>query len=375
MNLQAHTMNLSGTSYEIGQQLGEIAASVPPLKSLHTTGMANFDTAAVTEAIKLFEQWCPGLEAELAGFADTLGVAPEMITYYGMTSLRPRPRCSQLAISPSMSADGRPLLARSYEFNHEMEDFSLVRTDIEGKYTHLGTSVMQFGRDDGFNECGLAVTMSSCGFPVGPQPFMRAPVVKGLQFWAVVRSVLENCKDVDEALDLVKDIPIAYNINMMVMDKAGHIALVETYDGQQAVKRIDPEDEIGYLCATNHIVIPEFVHLEPKAMRHSLIRHQWITEQMSAANTVTPDLLKDILLSEFPNGLTCHFFKDFLGTTKSMVFDPCRSTIDLCWGGEAQNGWRSYDIHQLLPSDTQEIRIRFEEFDPVLAEYLPLELS
>lgn len=65
----------------------------------------------------------------------------------------------------------------------------LVRTSVTGKYTHMGTSTMSFGRDDDFNEHGLAVTMSACGFPVGAVPFLRAPKVKGLHFWAAIRAL------------------------------------------------------------------------------------------------------------------------------------------------------------------------------------------
>ena len=68
-----------------------------------------------------------------------------------------------------------PAAGRNYEFNHEAEDFALIRTNVAGRNTHMGTGVLHFGRDDGFNEHGLAVTMSSCGFPVGPIPYMRAP--------------------------------------------------------------------------------------------------------------------------------------------------------------------------------------------------------
>lgn len=53
----------------------------------------------------------------------------------------------------------------------------------------MGTSVLHFGLDDGFNEHGLVVTMSSCGLPIGPLPDMRAPKLKELQFWVVIRAI------------------------------------------------------------------------------------------------------------------------------------------------------------------------------------------
>ena len=71
------------------------------------------------------------------------------------------PGCSHISLLPSMTKDGRPKVARNYEFNDAFEDFNVIKTSIQGAYTHIGTSVLGLGRDDGFNEMGLAVTMSS----------------------------------------------------------------------------------------------------------------------------------------------------------------------------------------------------------------------
>lgn len=371
MKLQQYQRELSGTNYEIGQTLGRLTAAVPPLATTHTAGMPNFGEAEVKKAIALFSRWCPGLDEELAGFADALGTAPEKIIYYGMTSLRPRPRCTQIAVPASHTATGRPLVARNYEFSSEAEDFTLLKTSAKGRYTHLGTSVLHFGRDDGFNEHGLSVTMSSCGFPVGPMPYMRAPKIEGLQFWAVIRALLENCKTVEESLAYLEGMPIAYNLNMMLVDRSGAVALVETLDGKRAVKQL-AEGE-GPLCATNHAVLPPLAALEPQAMRHSLIRHQWIGQQLQGKTGITVEDLQAMLLSEFPNGLACRYYNDFFGTTKSMVIDPAAATIHLCWGGLAQNGWRSYNIGEPLPETAREIELQTAPFPKEMAEFVPFE--
>lgn len=373
MIIKTQTMELNGTNYEIGQKLAKLVAGIPQLKAYQTGGMKGCDETEVRKAVQLFERWCPGLNDELQGFADGLEVPLWQVVYFGMTYLRPAPRCSQIAVLPSMTESGRPLLARNYEFNQDAEDFCLVKTSVAGKYTHIGTSVLFFGRDDGFNEHGLAVTMSSCGFPVGPLPNMRPPKVTGLQFWAVIRSVLENCRDVAEALDYIKEMPIAYNINMMLVDKAGNIALVETLDGRFAVRSLDEGSDKRYLHATNHPVLPELIPFEPQAMKHSLMRYDWIERQMEKTAKITPDILKEMLLSEFPDGLCCHYYPAFFGTTKSMVINPGCGTIDLCWGGDIRNGWKQYHIERPLPVSGTEIELQFKEFPVVLGEFVPLQ--
>lgn len=373
MKIKTKTLELTGTHYEIGMELGKMATSIPILKKCHTNGFYGFGEKEVKKAEKLFLKWCPGLVEELHGFADTLQVPVTQIFFYGMTYLKPN--CSQIALLPAMTKDSRPLVARNYEFSHEAEDFILMRTNIPGKYTHLGTSVLLFGRDDGFNECGLAVTMSSCGFPVGAVEYMRKPKVIGLQFWAVVRTILENCQDVKSALDFVKEMPIAYNLNMIFTDKSGRIALFETLDGKKVSKEISQEESELYLFATNHPVLPELIAKEPKAMRHSIERYQWIEKILKGRKNITKEDLKKMLLSKYPNGLCCHYFKDFFGTTKSMIIDPSYGTIDLCWGGRIENGWNRYPIQKPLKNEEKEIEIIMESFCPEMGEYLSLEIE
>lgn len=370
LTIQTHAAELAGTSYEIGYQLGKLTTEIPSLRATHTAGMEGFGSKQVEEAAKLFDRWCPGLTEELCGFADALEIKPERVFFYGMTYLRPR--CSHIALLPSLTVERKPLLARNYEFSHEAEDFCLIKTSATGKYTHMGTSVLHFGRDDGFNEHGLAITISSCGFPVGALPYMRTPKLKGLQFWAVIRALLENCKDVTEALKYLEGMPIAYNLNMILMDKAGNATLVETLDGRTAAKRIGPDSAEQMLYATNHAVLPELKSVEPQVMVHSARRCEYIKDQLADQGSVTKELLKEMLLAKYPDGLCCHYFEEFFGTTKSMVISPLDGTIDLCWGGRVENGWCTYDIARPLANETKGMQINLEKAASGTYDWQPL---
>lgn len=146
------------------------------------------------------------------------------------------PNCSQIAVCFSITKEKKPLLARNFEFSDEIEDFTLIKTSVTGKYTHMGTSILAAGRDDGINEYGLAVTMTSCGMPVVDLPYMKTPCIEGLQYWIVVRALLENCRNVQEALSYIKDMPIAFHMNMIIFDKEEHAALIQTYAGMKAIR-------------------------------------------------------------------------------------------------------------------------------------------
>lgn len=370
LTISVHTLDLKGTSYEIGYKLGNIISENTAHKIAYTRKLEGFGLTEYKDAVKLFDEWCPGISEEIVGFADALKVNTEQIAYYAMTYLLPR--CSQIALLPNMTAQNKPLLARNYEFNHQIEDFVLVRTSVTGKYTHMGTSTMSFGRDDGFNEHGLAVTMSACGFPVGAVPFLRAPKVKGLHFWAAIRALLENCKNVEESLFYLKEMPIACNVNLMLLDKKGNAALFETMNGMQATKQISPASQEQFLWATNHPVLPPLVRYEPQAAIHSLRRGEWIASQLKGATAMTNEDLKEMLLSKYPNGLCSHYYEDYFGTTKSMVFSPADGIIELCWGGRAENGWQTYDLKQAIPDSTTNIQICMERADKAMFDYQSL---
>ena len=365
--IQAHTIEIKGKSYDIGYAQGMAISAIPAMKEIHTAGFKGFDSEEVKRAQSLFGRFCPGLNEELAGFADALKAAPEQIVYFAMTFLRPN--CSHMVIHPQMTENGHILLARNYEFSNEAEDFILARTSVDGKYTHIGTSVLNFGREDGFNEAGLAITMSSCGFPVGAPEYMRRPAIEGLQYWAVIRTLLENCRNIDEALDMVRDMPVAYNLNLIAADKSGSAILIETLDGRLAFHRLDPETE-RYLHATNHAVIPELAALEPAVMEHSAVRYDYIKRTLDTSGKISKAALKSMLLSNYPDGLCCRYYQEFFGTTKSMVIDPVDGIIDLCWGGSAGNGWNSYSMSDPFEEGVHPVTITNEKAAPSVFQYI-----
>ncbi len=357
ITVYAKCLELKGTSYEIGQTLGKTMAGIPALKAAMTAGQKLGEDDA-KRATDMFDRWCPGINEEISGIADALGVNPRQITFYAMTYLKPR--CSQMAALPGITANGHTLLARSYEFSHMFDDFTLTRTGVSGKYTHIGSSVIQLGREEGLNEHGLGITMSSCGFPVGANDNMRNPALKGLQFWAVIRTLLENCKDVEEALAIIKGMPIAYNINMILADAKGNSALVETLDGRVAII----QGAYDFLHATNHALHPEFKQYEKAAMKNSVQRYETIKRLLSSSKRIGPDDIKTLLLKKYPDGLCCHDYDKFFGTTKSIVMDINDGRLDICWGGLAENGWQSFSVHEPLPGGTQSVKLEQEKCGP-----------
>jgi len=94
------------------------------------------------------------------------------------------------------------------------------------------------------------------------------------------------------------------------------------------------------------------------------VRYEYIRQYLDAAENITEEDLKLILLSKYPDGLCCHFYDDFFGTTKSMAMDLNDGKITLCWGGLAGNSWRSYYVAQPLDDCIQAIELKPETPQP-----------
>ncbi|MGL5437239.1 MAG: C45 family autoproteolytic acyltransferase/hydrolase [Lachnospiraceae bacterium] len=347
---------LTGSSHEIGYQLGKKMLANPQFLQSQKSNTDILSDAQVVQMNEMFDRYCPGLSDELHGFAEAVGANDKQLYYYAGTYLTPG--CSLIAALPSLTKNGHVLVARNYEFSHKMDDFLFGKTKVNGRYAHIGSSSMLFGRSEGINEYGLMVGQTSCGLPVGSFEPMRQPAIAGLQFWAVIRSLLENCKDVDEAVQSVLDIPIAYNINLMLADKTGKAVLFETFDGAKEWKQIDTTTAEQYIHSTNHAHLPKTKQLCPMVMEHSACRYDYISKFMGQTDKLTADDLKTLLLAEYPSGLCCHWYEDFFGTVRSMVFDVTAGTVELCWCGLAENGWTTYSLNNDFEVKSQTVHIK-----------------
>lgn len=342
MKTNARHIKLEGDNYAVGKKLGIMVQSVPGLANAHIMPASIFSKETGKKVLKLFDRFCPGLNEEIAGFSDILKVPAEQILYYALSYMKPG--CSQMALLPSKTENGHTLLARNYDFSEKMDDMTLCTTRINGRYAHIASSSVLFGRSDGMNECGLAVSMTSAGLPVSSmEGSIKKPAIEGLTYWAVIRSVLENCGNVEDSIDFTKEMPIAFNMNLMIADKSNNAALIETYDGRVAVKRINESTTDQALYSTNHVCLPELSHFEERKLKHSLVRYERIKEMLSKEKVSKEDI-KNLLSTKYPQGLMVNYYDDFFGTLRSVIFDTNSGEVKLCFGSPDINEWYSYYI-------------------------------
>lgn len=345
---------LAGSAYEVGRRQGEfLRERYPDYAAFLTSPRLHGQTPALAdEARRLFAEHCPEINEEIRGFADSLAVPADHVTFYKMTLTSQFPgSCSHFSVLPAITRDRHVYLGRNYDWNLE-DEMRLCTTRIEGLAAHIGFSLLLFGRFDGMNEHGLGIAMSA-GSP-GSQP-----QGKGLQFWAVIRTLLGRCRTVDEALARLNEMPLNSRSVISIADRGGKAALVEIFDAGHAVRVISADSPEQYLCATNHYNLPAMAKYNSNRMRQSLQRFDAIDRRLRAASPrADAAAMKAILTGHTPEGACCHYYSAGLGTLWSMLFDLTAGRVEVCFGSPQANPWHSFGL------DTGEDRVypaRFPE--------------
>nr|WP_269851659.1 C45 family peptidase [Methanosarcina horonobensis] len=120
--------------------------------------------------------------------------------------------------------------------------------------------------------------------------------------------MLENCKNISEALEYLEKIPISYNMNLMMGDASGDIALFENLHGFKAYKIITASDPEGFLCASNHAVLPEMLARENGRWKGSIKRFGVIRNTFTAKQKISREDIRQLISTSYPQGLCTHFY-------------------------------------------------------------------
>ena len=339
---QYHHHLLTGSPYAIGQQQGQLIKSAPGLAQYFVNPPGMVERANTDAGLSLIKEYAPSLLEELQGMADALEVDLSHLVYISESYL-PGGACTQF-IAPGA---GKFYHVRNYEFSADRDDLRLVTTAVDGAYRHIGFSVLFCGRYEGINEMGLTITMNASGIPVGVHEGMSKPSNAGLQFWVLLRMVLDHCKNVDEALAMMADFPLASNTNFLLSDAEGKLALMEANGKTHAVKRFAQPEVV---VSTNHFSLPEMQGCLPRVLNCSFTRYEKLQAYLDEAKgTHTQQSLKDFLLLTYPEGINFHHYSEFFGTLRSMIFHPQEKAVEICFGMPGENEWHLFNVAGGVP--------------------------
>jgi predicted choloylglycine hydrolase len=227
---------LKGNHYESGKHYAEI---------LYKNGFRFPDVSE--EKLKygelslpILSEFDPDTTQEIQGFADGCHASFEEVGSFLLSIgvLEMTGQCSIFA-----AYNGREtIIGRNYDMLFNIKKFteaSLVC--FNGKNKYLGHSDCFLGKVDGINEHGLFVGITSVPHE-GIKP--------GLNFYFAVKYILENCRSVNEGIEVLKRFPSSVANNYLLADPSGTMAVVEVTPYGSSVRKTDT----NYIHCTNHFI-------------------------------------------------------------------------------------------------------------------------
>lgn len=265
-------LDLRGSWTGMGRQYGGLAGEdlrlfhdriVTDLKNRGVSGDHQLETAH-----ELFETLSPELQELLQGMSETsrLTMDEVMVTNAGMILLTDAilsdrlpglpddapAGCSGIGAWDQYTEDGRLVFGRNWDIDRAsmkeyMEFLSVVLLHPDDGYAYA--NIHPLGNvyiETGMNEYGLFIELNNGGHSDPAEPADRQNTA------SVLVDVLRECRDVEEAVLMLKDIPADLSYILQIADPAEAVSLERgTFDARVR----DPDDE-GLVIAVNHFIPP-----------------------------------------------------------------------------------------------------------------------
>lgn len=251
--------------------------------------------AEMPELMPIYDQLC-----EWAGSGD--------LTSRFLSMHRPPPYmrgCTQAV----WDAPEGPILVRNYDYEPKRFEGRVFRTSWLKPV--LGVSDCLWGVLDGMNGDGLCASLTFGG---------SKKVRPGFGIPLVLRYVLETCSNVEEALEVLRRIPVHMTYNVTVLDRTGDFRTLHLKAGG------------GYqifhhrVCANHQIKItwPDYERVTATRARQAYL------EQVLAS----PELSRSELLHRFLQPPLYQYGYDrSFGTLYTSVWEPRLGSLQLVWPG------------------------------------------
>ena len=196
---------------EPGDRIGEHLAAIWPAFRRWWRDGADTRPAA-GEARARLEEHMPELVPAWQQLTAMLGDDPDAAAALALWNPPPfLTGCSQAAVLP-----GGPALIRNYDWDYRLFDAVVARTGYGGRRV-LGMLDCLWGLLDGVNDAGLAVSLTFGG---------RPQVGEGFGIPLVIRYVLQVCGTVEDAVAVLRRIPVHMSYNVTALDRDGRRATV-----------------------------------------------------------------------------------------------------------------------------------------------------
>ncbi|MBS6397556.1 MAG: linear amide C-N hydrolase [Clostridiales bacterium] len=263
--------------------------------------------------IPIYEKFYPEILDEIQGLADGQHCDVHVLqaVLFSMYSMPPTCNCSCFA---SVTKEGI-LLGRNSDFLTAIEKLNqnVIYRLTDGAYSFTGNTTAFIEIEDGINEYGLAIGLTSV------YPFRKQP---GFNAGLLLRYLLEKCKNVSEAIFLLNSLPIASAQTLTLADLTGDIAVVES--NSVKIKIVRPEGrEPSFVCATNIFHHPEMQIYNNQEIDNwfAETRYKTLVSALSRKNNISGLMFAEKLLAG-KYGFLCQYDRNTgKDTVWSVVYD------------------------------------------------------
>ena len=250
----------------------------------------------------------PELVEEIEGFAKGINDTPERLGAF-LLSLGIFDTAGQCSVF-AYRDDGGVFVGRNYDMLFAFKKFtesSLIAP--QHKYAYISQSDVFIGRSDGINEKGLFIAMS----------FVNGTAVQpGISFHFIVRKVLEDCSNTQQAIQLIKNTTVSSANNFLIADRTGHIAVVESAPQKSIVRQ--PKQDQNFIYITNQFMSKEMKAFDRGGTEWSKSpeRSHRLENKLKSLKIINLQKAKEILSDEC---VCLDLKKERFGTIWSVVAD------------------------------------------------------
>jgi predicted choloylglycine hydrolase len=239
----------------MGQKLGSIFKKAGAEFSISLDG---FQEEHGSKSGKILKDIFPEAAAEIKGITDSIGYNNELFTSWMMCM----GCCLDLhdeeshevrgCTAFSFGSGGRYFHGRDNDLPPFLKktSLSIYYAPENGNRFILNTSSFVNG-EEGINEYGLVVAMTFV------KPFVEE-IRPGLNSVFIVRYLLEKCSSTDEALSMLKKLPVASSCNIILTDRKGDMAVAECTPKKINVRQPEKNQKgERFIITVNHFTSEE----------------------------------------------------------------------------------------------------------------------
>lgn len=298
--------------YEAGFNFGRLLYNNGKIISNNYTFQITKERKKFAEkCLPIYEKYYPEILEEIKGLARGQNSSYEDFYTFllSMYCFEFTNHCTCIAVKDKDNI----LFGRNSDFLVSLESLYMnCLYNLDNAYSFNGNTTAFIEMEDGINEYGLAVGLT----------FIYPTIIKeGFNAGMLVRYLLEKCKTTDEALALLKSVPIASQQTITIADRTGNIVVVECNCKYLSI--IKPTKDENFVTTANEFneaKMKQFNNYEVddwKAEERYKVSYNALKE---CQNNYSFDLIRDILSGKY--GFMCGYDrKTDADTVWSVIYD------------------------------------------------------